>query len=91
VKTIWKYPVVVMDEIWVYMPIGAEILDVQEQQDSICLWALVDSNEPLIKRKFRIFGTGRPVDLDDDEQTWKFIATVQSTPFVWHIFEDYKE
>jgi len=90
-KTIWKYPVLIMDEIWVYMPMGAEILDVQEQQGNICLWALVDTDKPLVKRKFRVFGTGKPVDLDYDELTWEFIATVQNKHVVWHIFEEYKE
>ena len=85
-KTIWKYPIHITDEIRLEMPMGATVLDVQMQGSSLCLWALVDTHKPLETRRFRIFGTGNPFDLDD-EWAWGFIATVQVSPFVWHIFE----
>lgn len=85
-KTIWKYPIHVTDEIRLEMPMGSTVLDIQVQNNSLCLWALIDTTIPLETRRFRIFGTGNPFDLGD-EWSCEFIATVQMPPFVWHIFE----
>ena len=41
-KTIWKYPLRIRDWVRLEMPRGAEILCVQVQGLTPCLWALVD-------------------------------------------------
>ena len=87
-KTIWKFPLEIIDEKILVMPVGAQILCVQEQHDEIKLWALCDRLETDLElRKFRIFGTDHEVspqlDLED------YIGTVQihSGALVFHVFE----
>lgn len=41
-KTIYKYPLDVTDVQEIKLPVGAEILTVQAQNGTLCLWALVD-------------------------------------------------
>ena len=63
-KTIWKFPLDVTDETECVMPVGSELLTVQTQGDTLCVWALVDP-DPKAKtesRSFRIFGTGHVVE-----------------------------
>jgi len=64
-KTIWKYEVAVRDELRIEMPSGARILHVEEQPGNggtgVCMWALVDSKNPMEMRKFIIFGTGHDI------------------------------
>lgn len=65
------------------MPMGAEILHVAVQHETICLWARVDMNAKPEIRTFSIIGTGHPCPPD------KYIGTVlsPSQEFVWHILE----
>ncbi len=85
------------------MPQGARILAVQVQvgqevtgfgsmraygriTETVCLWAMSNTDESRkVRRMFRIFGTGRPID--EDPANLDYIGTVQTGPFVWHIFE----
>jgi hypothetical protein len=49
-------------EVEVDLPYGAQILHVNAQREKeLCLWAIVETENPTEKRKFRIIGTGRPV------------------------------
>ena len=85
-KTIWKYIIQGIDtgtEHTYTMPKNAKFLDAQVQNNVVCFWMLVDNDEPTVFRSIKVFGTGHPVDLDDDD----FLATVQEPPFVWHLFD----
>lgn len=84
-KTIYKYPVKITDAFTVDLPVGAEILTVQMQNDEPCMWVLVEL-EPGIRetRAFRIYGTGHMVNDKDS-----YIGTFQQHDgrLVWHLFE----
>ena len=82
-KTIYKFPLSITDEQTVSMPRGSQVLSVQMQNEQLNVWALVNTENLQEQRKFRIFGTGNPVDVDGN---WKFVGTVQERMFVWHIF-----
>jgi hypothetical protein len=82
-KQIWKFE---LKEGSVIMPIGAKILSIQSQHGRSMIWALVDPNVEDESRWFSIIGTGEP--FDDADMT--YIASVQDSPFVWHVFE-YKQ
>jgi hypothetical protein len=45
------------------MPDGASVLSVQEQRGSLVMWALVDTDKPMEKRRFAIYGTGHAVPI----------------------------
>ena len=57
----------------VSMPTGATILSCKEQDGKVCLWAIVDVNNPPEDRKFEILGTGWEIV---DESTRNFIGTI---------------
>lgn len=82
-KTIYKYPLYIVDEQTIPLPKDAVPLSVQIQNGEPCLWAMVDSKAASWPRRVRIFGTGNPVDI---EGSWKFVGTVQERIFVWHVF-----
>lgn len=84
-KAIYKFQCEIgTDE--VSMPKGAEILTVQMQMGTPCMWALIDSDEPLYEpRHFRWVGTGHAIDFD----TGKHVGTIQVDhgSLIFHLFE----
>ncbi len=84
--TIYKYPLLILDEQDIEMPIGAGILTVQMQSGQPCLWALVDTERPMSKRKVLIRGTGHPCDGVKD---YCYLGTFQMKggELVFHVFE----
>jgi hypothetical protein len=86
-KTIWKYELKIDDLQNVIMPIGAEILSVQMQNETPCLWALVNPDEKDTDTRYiETFGTGHPVAYDMGS-TREFIGTYQTRGLVFHVFE----
>lgn len=86
-KTIYKYPITSslnpVSVCTVRIPKNYQILSIQVQCDLICVWALVDTDEPLELKEFLIACTGQPVP----ENGITYLETVQASIFVWHIFE----
>ena len=83
---IYKYPLEIIDLQEIALPCGAKILTVQEQHDTLQLWAIVDPYEKRYTiRTIEIIGTGNPMSCEACE----YISTViqQNTHFVWHVFE----
>lgn len=87
-KTIHKY-VITPKKLLLEMPKGAEILTVQSQHESACIWALVDSEAPLEDRHFDVVGTGQPIEETGIKR--KYIGTFQlgGGALVYHLFEKY--
>jgi len=88
-KTIYKYPLAVTDFQEVLLPVGAEILTVQTQGETACMWALVNPNETQKEaRNIEIFGTGHPIGYDMGISR-KYISTFQmhGGQLVFHAFE----
>lgn len=91
-KSIYKYVLNIEDEPVVLMPAGAEVLSVNTQLvrgfETLCIWALVDPTAPEEGRRFRIYGTGHPVE-EADLANSKFIGTtsMRRSALIWHIFE----
>jgi hypothetical protein len=86
-KSIWKYELPVEDIVKVEMQADAEILCVQSQQGTPCIWAVVDPKTTKCTRTFRIIGTGHPVS--DDLSKMKYIGTFQMRDgfLIFHLFE----
>lgn len=88
-KTIYKYPLEVTDVQNISLPVGAEILTIQTQNETPCLWALVDPNGIEKESKtIEIFGTGHPIGYDMGVSR-KYISTFQlrGGQLVFHAFE----
>jgi len=82
----------------VTLPQGARVLTVGAQtkvtyglhtkskKTTVCLWAMSNTEESkTVRRMFRIYGTGKPIN--EDPLDLDYIGTVQTGPFVWHVFE----
>jgi hypothetical protein len=86
--TIWKYPLTLTDVQDVRMPSGSEILTVQVQHASLCLWALVNQNagrDAGEVRTIEIHGTG--IIMSDEERRYIGTAQMAGGALVWHVFE----
>ena len=84
--TIYKYPIKITDSQKVKLPLNAEILTVQMQGETLCLWAKVEEvgNTSTEERTIEVFGTGHP--MSDDAR--RYIGTIQiHVGALWHVFE----
>lgn len=87
--TIHKYQFELAKEFEIEMPENAKVFDVQLQkinadEDKPTMWAMVDTDKPMVKRKFKAYWTGEELNGLDLFRT--HIATIQDI-YVWHIFE----
>lgn len=71
-----------------HMPKGAQIPTVQKQNDTPCIWALVDEGAETEPRIIDMYGTGH---LIDDRTPVVYLGTIQSDSLVWHFFETTKK
>lgn len=85
--TIRKYPLAVEDRQTVALPTGAQILTVQTQHNTPCLWALVEARGNYEERTIWVFGTGHHLDCSVD---LAYIGTFQlhDGALVFHVFEE---
>lgn len=96
--TVYKYPLPVAPEVVLEMPLGAVILTAQLQEQEglpglggLCLWAVVDTERPLVERRIRVQGTGQELSAelacDLAAGLPVYLGTVQAGYFVWHLFD----
>lgn len=86
-KTIYKYPLEIVDEQVVLLPTGAKILTVQAQMDKPCIWAMINPTAPdNMAVTIRMIGTGQPIQ---DDYCLEYIGTFQiyGGRLVFHAFE----
>lgn len=85
-QVIYKYPLRLNSVNVASIPQGARVLTVQTQNETPCLWALVDPNKILEERIFEIFATGSMLPLSGN---WNYISTFQleNGVYVFHCFE----
>ena len=83
--SIWKFALQTIDKQKIKMPVGAELLTVQVQNGEPCLWARVDTEEPIEPRQIAIHGTGHELP----DSTRKYIGTYQMAgdTLIFHVFE----
>lgn len=84
-----------MPRVWKYIlnpginllnvPVGARVLSVANQRDSMVLWMLLEPSEQKEAREFLVVGTGH--NIDHHESALFFIGTVQFDWLVFHAFE----
>ena len=88
-ERIYKYQLETTTQQVINLPVNAEILTVQNQNELPCLWALVDSEQKETEERYiEIFGTGHDVGYDMGIER-KYIATYQlmNGNFIGHVFE----
>lgn len=88
---IWKQQLSVVDVQTIYIPRGAEILSVANQDGLLCMWFVCDPDGQPTKRTIEIIGTGHRFEANSTSLTRKFIGTAIIGPFAWHVFEQLAE
>lgn len=83
-KTIYKYPLDLQTEQIIKMPVGFQLLDMQNQDGVPCIWALVNGDNALIYVKFFMYGTGEKINHTD----LNYLGTFQFAGgnLVFHVF-----
>ena len=84
-KKIYKYHVGIVDHQVIEMSRNAQILSVQFQDGILCMWALVNPDEPKVAREFAVIGTGNLFNTKG--MAIVHIASCQDSTYVWHIFD----
>ena len=83
-RAIYKYEIPIDDQWHEFtMPLQARVVHIGAQQaDAVCAWAEVATGgDEIVKRSFRIFGTGHPIPSGAVHQ-----GSVISGAFVWHAY-----
>jgi hypothetical protein len=85
--TVYKYEVLLIDDVIIDLPEGAKVLTFQAQNEVPCIWALVDPNAAKVPRRFRLAGTGHLIQ--HDEKSLRYVGTAQfhEGALVFHLFE----
>jgi len=85
-KKIFKYKITPYLKNEIEMPIGAEVLCVQTQNNEPHIWAMVDFNAELEKRIFWVIPTGNLIE----PEASRYVGTFQidNGNLVFHLFEN---
>lgn len=89
-KTIYKYRLEPEDDNdmvlskAIDMPTILDILRIDKQENSVMVWAMVETDSPVKPKKFAIYGTGREIN---PCLCLKYINTFFTNNYVWHAFE----
>lgn len=82
-KVIYKYTLRLQEDNVLILPVGYEIVSVQNQDSTITLWVMIDMGiKATLGVRFKIVGTGIPFDF----LYHKHLSTVQVGDFIWHVF-----
>ena len=86
---VYKYALPIEDWATVEMPVGAEVLCVQVQNQQPYLWARVQPDSPTVPRCFRVAGTGHELGTD----VGRYIGSFQlhGGHLVFHVFTEKTE
>lgn len=69
-KTIFKYRLPFMEVSKVTMPKGANIIRIDGIDGAIWIWAIIDTDAPMVERTFELFKTGGEMPDDIDEYVY---------------------
>lgn len=72
-RTIWKYPIMLNDEVVLSLPVGSEVLSVGPQQGLLYVWVAVTPGSKTEDRTIYIRGTGHAMG---QAASCRFIGTV---------------
>ncbi len=85
---IWKFLLTDTPSQTIDMPLGAEILSIQDIEGVLTLWAKVDPTEIKQSRIIENHRTGRYLDVESELGTrLVYLGTVQHRHFANHLFE----
>lgn len=67
------------------LPVNTTLLDVNVQDNTMVLWALVNTMEPNTELySFQVIRTGRDITFNISE--WVYLKTVETSVGIWHVW-----
>jgi hypothetical protein len=84
---IFKYEIPIDDYFEIEMPENAKILSVQMQMEMPHIWALVDPTNFKNFRKFRLAGTGHPINHPVEQLDFIGAFQMHAGSLIFHLFE----
>lgn len=82
-KTIYKYPLALIDDQEIMMPGKPTLFKVGlDPAGELCVWALVEPTHVQKPQRFFVVGTGHSVPC----AAYIWVGTVQQGSFMWHVF-----
>lgn len=83
--TIYKYRLAIESSIEIKMPYASKPIHAGlDPSGDPCVWAIVNTDNPIHERTFHVCGTGNP--LTQAERDGRHIGSFQQGPFMWHVF-----
>lgn len=83
-RTVFKYPIEIVDDPYVIAPVGAHFIHVGEDPFcSLCVWAEVDTERSKVKHSLLIVRTGHPLP----DSGFSYFGSVKDGPFMWHFYQ----
>lgn len=88
-KAVYKFPLPVRDRFCIALPMDAQIVAVQAQNDIPTIWAVVTIDADTQPYTFEIVATGQPLQRLATGEQRKHLGTVQlyGGSLVFHVFE----
>lgn len=86
-KSIWKYPLELIHQQTINVPVDARPVCVQMQNGQLMLWADVSPDAIAAPFEVMIMGTGGEREENPD---FHYLGTVQDRVYIWHVFTQAK-
>ena len=83
--TIWKFKLKLLTSQLVEMPFGSLLLYIDVQDGVPCLWARVDPEQAMVRRRLITHGTGHPVPESSGDHVGSYM--LNDGTLVLHVFE----
>lgn len=91
-KAIHKFILPMKEESVIEMPYKAKIINGENQEGFVAIWAIVDTEAPLVNRHFRLYKTGQSIN--EHPEHLKFVGRADihvGMDLGMHIFELLKD
>lgn len=86
-KRIFRYEIPVTDFPTIEIPENSQFLSFGVgARGELAVWFIVDEDQHCRGIKFRLYGTGHPVNCTPNGWSGQFLGTAVTPPFVWHLF-----
>lgn len=89
-RVVYKYPLPVKLNVKIEMPIGADVLMVDAQDENLFLWALVETRNKNESVTFHVFETGETIFGNGHNRV--FVGSVnfkmRGNYYAYHVFKD---
>jgi len=81
-KTVFKYPIEITEHQQIEMPSGSELRYIDIDPNGVpCIWAVVNTDSPIILADIYIYGTGHPIPAGRN-----YLKSFQQGSKVYHVF-----